>query len=280
MKKYIYIGSLLLLIFIIFNGYSHSDKPVDAATGAPDEVTCVKCHTGDGMNTDGGFITINIGNGIDKYQLNKEYEITVTSSRADISRFGFEIVAVQKSSGKTVGKFKVTDNVRTQKFNAAVITGVREYIGHTALGIDSKTVGSNSWKLNWQAPVDDMGEIIFYSASVMSNANGNRFGDLVYTTFKSINSDVTSTEIAHTTNSFNAYILNDGTISVSYTLEDLSPVFMTLSDTKGNVLQILKNNVETPGAKMEKLPINNYMGGIYFLQYASNQQFYVKKIIF
>lgn len=271
--------SFLFLIFIIFNGYSHSDKPVDAATGAPDEVTCVKCHTGADLNTDGGAVTIDIAGGVNQYQLNKEYEITVTSSRADISRFGFEIVAIQKSSGKSVGTFTVTDNIRTQKFYASVAIGIREYVGHTKLGIDVKTLGSNSWKVNWKAPNSDMGEIVFYAASNMSNANDNRFGDLVYTTFKSINSEVSSTEMENSSNHFNAYFSDDGTISINYTLQDFSTVFITLSDTKGNILQILKNNTETTGAKIDKLPINNYMGGIYYLQFASNQQFYVKKII-
>lgn len=280
MKKYIYICTLLSLGLIIFNGYSHSDKPVDAATGAPDEVTCVKCHTGAAMNTEGGTVTIEIGSGITQYQINKDYELTVTSSRADISRFGFEIVAIQKSTGKNVGEFTATDAVRTQKFNASVVSGVREYVGHTTLGIDVKTAGSNSWKLNWKAPAADMGEIVFFASSVMSNANGNRFGDLVYTTSKSINSEVTATEVESTENLFDAFISNEKTISINYTLKNVSPVFITLSDAKGNVLQILKNNIETAGARLEKFYINDHFAGVYFLQFASNQQSQSRKIIF
>lgn len=101
---------------IICNVVAHSDQPVAASTGAPSENTCVRCHTGMPVNQPDGSLELNFSNNSSFYQLDKEYNISVTASKGSISTFGFEVVALQKSTNKNIGTFGITDTGRTQAF--------------------------------------------------------------------------------------------------------------------------------------------------------------------
>ena len=279
MKKVFGLLVLFCVGAIIFNVIAYSSRPDELSTGAPGETSCLRCHTGAPLNELGGELTINFDNNNSSYQLGKEYEIVVTANKADISTFGFEIVALQKSTNLSVGRFIVTDTLRTQAFSSTLDMDTREYIGHTKLGVEANIVGINTWSFKWLSPTADMGEITFYAASVMSNSSGNRFGDRVYTKHIPISSDVNAVIEPAKISKFIVYALSPDMLKVRYHLASPALTHIRIVDSKGEVLQVLKNTFEDGGDVNEHFAIAPHLPGIYFVQFYAEGKSISKKVI-
>ncbi|TAH27698.1 MAG: T9SS C-terminal target domain-containing protein [Cytophagales bacterium] len=277
-KKTVLTLSLLLGFGSFYVALSHKDKPDDSATGAPGEITCNNCHTGAKVNEGTGSIAINIDNGITGYELGKTYTVSVTVAQASLSTFGFEIVALQKSSGKNAGNFTLKDTKNSQRFTAAVSGQNRVYVGHTLSGIKSDNVGSRVWEIDWTAPSEDMGEVTFYTAGIAANGTGNRFGDFVYSSSTSISPIPTSLEDANLNSDWNV-VVKDKILDISYQLPSSSLVNISLVDTKGNLIQSFKNEAAESGSNSARYDLSQITSGAYLLRFTTKNKNLTKKII-
>ncbi len=179
MKKSMLISVLLVatIAFLSFDFFSNSSflsgggaAPGYAGDPAGGNKTCTSCHSGPDATFISELITSDIP--AEGYTPNTSYSITATVAGSGHSKFGFEVSA-QDSIGTFVGVLNATSPV-----TKLVGTG-NNYITHTSDGTSG--VSTKSWTFDWTSPAEETGDITFFAAFIVSNANLNTSGDTVYT---------------------------------------------------------------------------------------------------
>jgi len=175
------IGSALLSMQ---GAYATSSGPQPGVSGAPElggvpaEMTCTSCHASYSLNPDalGKIELIGLP---ESYAPGQRYTLTFRISHPDASltRWGFQVTAIQKADGQGAGEFVVTDPQNTQRVAGSAH---RQYIEHTLPGTAMGKPGGTSWSFDWVAPARDVGEILFYGAGNASNMDGSKEGDRIY----------------------------------------------------------------------------------------------------
>ncbi len=205
---------VLLLLFAVSTGsaFAFSGGPPNEVTGAPNESTCVQCHTGNDLNVSGGSLMLAIP---ETYEPNEVYTIVVNLSRTGQSRWGFEMTALD-ADGARAGSF-AADEAENTKLSEA---NSKQYIKHTSIGTAQGTTDEHSWEFQWTAPDADIGPITFYAAGNASNGNFNPVDDYIYTEQKEstppipVVADVSLEVVGDT-----ALSTTDAVAGVSYTLK-------------------------------------------------------------
>src|SRR5438046_8668072 len=95
---------LILLLVSFCTVMARSILAIEKITGAPAGYTnapgdlgnCTSCHDGI-LNSGPGILTIDVGGGQTEYIPGQTYLITITIVQSPLSRFGFEIVALNAS---------------------------------------------------------------------------------------------------------------------------------------------------------------------------------------
>ncbi|MDP6583081.1 MAG: leucine-rich repeat domain-containing protein, partial [Anaerolineales bacterium] len=175
-------NSLFLILFIITAscfGYSFKPPTKTGAAGAPDNgETCISCH---GSSGNGSLVVSNLPN---QYKSGEKYTLSIKLSQSGRQRWGFILTALDQN-GNQAGTFESND-ANTQVFSASG----RQYIGHTSSGTAAKQANSNTWLMDWIAPVVDTGKISFYASGNAANNNGKNTGDNGYKTEITIEAEV------------------------------------------------------------------------------------------
>jgi hypothetical protein len=151
-----------------------------AHSGAPGEVSCAACHSGN-PNSGPGSINYLIGNGTLSYSPGELYTILFSMEEDNVNQFGFQTVALKASDNTNVGTFSLTDTDETRLIEDDHNGSDRIYVGHTICGADTDTLGEKQWSFDWQAPDTDIGDIDLYLASLATNHNHSTSGDHTYT---------------------------------------------------------------------------------------------------
>ncbi len=146
--------------------------------GVPAEMTCISCHATYPLNPDtlGKIELLGLPAA---YTLGQRYTLTFRISHPDasITRWGFQVTAIQKIDGQGAGEFVVTDPENTQRVGGLAH---RAYVEHTPAGTAMGKPGGTSWTFAWIAPSRDVGEIVFYGSGNASNMDGSKEGDRIY----------------------------------------------------------------------------------------------------
>ncbi len=166
----------LLSILIIPSAlllYSYSSGSPGGKTGSTGDggTTCTQCHAGTSI-PQSNWITTDIP--VDGYTAGETYTVTVTGTHTGVVKMGFEVTA-ENTSGTKKGMWTLTDATRTKFTNGnAAVT-------HTSAG-NVPSGNTNTWSMDWTAPVAGTGSIKFNAAVNAANGNGNTAGDQIYTT--------------------------------------------------------------------------------------------------
>jgi hypothetical protein len=117
----------------------------------------------------------------DRYQPGERYQLTlrVRHPGPDRLRWGFQISAVDLANYRRAGRFIVTDLLGTQIIGGGF--GDREYLEHTDQGTGIGERETMSWAFDWIAPREVDREIGFFAAANVSNADGAKEGDWIFT---------------------------------------------------------------------------------------------------
>jgi len=189
--------------------FAFSTGPPAARTGAkavaarPAEANCTICHSGSLLNDPSGQLRI-----LDapaNYLANQQYPIRVQLSHTwnpmppEPIKWGFQITAVQATTGDSAGLWILGANAPPDTFRSVKGTGSyarRRYIEHTRNASHpiwpqgSTREGLPSpveWTLTWQAPPGDSGKVYFFAAGNSANGDGASIGsgDFIFTTSES-----------------------------------------------------------------------------------------------
>ena len=145
---------------------AYKDGPPANSTGGFGERSCHACHLDHPLNAEGGKLTVT---GIpDSYAPGQPYRITVTISRTELARGGFQISS-RFADGKPAGTWGALDR------RAQVAEGFAQ---HTSAGSVAVSAGSNSWTLEWTAPAGEA--VQFHAAANASNDDASPLGDFIY----------------------------------------------------------------------------------------------------
>ena len=259
MKKHYFFNFLLLLIPVsAFILMSNSSGRVLGSSGSPGDGgnTCAECHAGGSFSAS---LQITDDIPVGGYDLNTDYNITVTNSSTAASKYGFQVTAEKTSNDSKVGSF--TSGTGSQAFSND------NYLTHTTSGNSQ-----SSWSFTWTSPATDEGEIKFYSASVAANGTGSKSGDQVVTTSTS---GVTTLGIpAAKRLSFKTHpnpALEDVTIQLSSDSEKATVQFY---DYIGRLA--LTKNISSSNDKMN---IKELSSGVYILKVISEDKIGSQKFI-
>ncbi|PJA28891.1 MAG: hypothetical protein CO189_03830 [candidate division Zixibacteria bacterium CG_4_9_14_3_um_filter_46_8] len=261
--KSIAIVMVLLIMPVMALGYSSG--PPDGKTGAPDEGTCVDCHTSFPLNSGDGSLSIS---GPTEYLAGETYIIEVQISDPDQSRWGFEFSPLE------YGSIIISDPINTQMSSS----GGRTYIKHTTAGTYQGTPdGPVSWSFQWTAPATPPDSVIFYAAGNGANGNGNNQGDYIYTTsFTSKlqvtgvneNGDFVPSEAAlhNYPNPFNA------ATKIVYNVPSNSFVNLSIYNLRGQKVETLVSGNQEAGNKSVAWDASGYPSGIYFYRLTAGEK--------
>lgn len=150
---------------------SNSGGREQGLSGSPGDSnqTCTQCHSGGSF---GGAVSITTDIPAGGYQLNTDYNITVSYTGSSASKFGFQIAAEKTSDNSKTGVFSIPGDGMMKTFNG------NQAVTHT---VASYVAGRDSWSFTWKSPSTDVGNVKFYAAGVAANENGSTDGDQVTT---------------------------------------------------------------------------------------------------
>lgn len=176
MKKAILFGSALSLMLVgmsfesierVEKVYNRTAAPAGHSGSPNDGKNCTACHLGT-SEAKTNIITSDIpANG---YVPGSTYTITVTLNNTGTTRFGFQL-SPQNNAGAMLGTWG-PNTTETQVIASKYAT--HKLIGTN--GTDMKT-----WNLQWTAPAAGTGDVTFYGAFNISNADNNTTGDKIWT---------------------------------------------------------------------------------------------------
>ncbi len=193
-NKVIFIGVLVSTILIVAAAPERSSSGAPGGhTGAPDEQTCAAsgCHDDNSVNSGAAVLSLELGKTITSFTPGQTYTIKVKIAETGVDRFGFQLLALDNATQKSVGSFQVTDMGRTQVATTQLFPD-REYLTYTFNGTDA-TANSSEWIVNWTAPTTATTSVSFYAAAVSADDDMTDKGDHVYTTSKMLNRLITPT---------------------------------------------------------------------------------------
>ena len=152
--------------------FGYSSGPPDGRTGSPADglQTCndIGCHNNYALNSGSAAFSISApGN----YTLGETLSISISFGNSSTLKHGFELSALDANNNYAGTFSSVDSNTQTSNGN---------YIKHTSAG--SSQSGNASWNVQWTAPTDGQGVVIFYAAGNEANGDGTNQSDYIYTT--------------------------------------------------------------------------------------------------
>ncbi|MEY2707508.1 MAG: hypothetical protein RIQ91_138, partial [Bacteroidota bacterium] len=179
--KYIKYLFLILSIVLIRDVISYTSGASPAYTGAISEGNCTSCHSSYSLVTSGNqWNRIRITSNIPStgYLPDSTYTITLTYAESGISKFGFQLTALDTTNA-AAGTFSTADS-RTSTSSTSVGGKTRYYIGQTTTGSAKVGTDSTAWTFKWKAPSTNVGKVKLYTTVNAANNNGSDNGDYIY----------------------------------------------------------------------------------------------------
>lgn len=146
-------------------------------TGAPGEGSCTECHAGT-VQSGTGFnnvilVDASTAEVVTEYTPGSTYNVLVTMS-SSATKKGFEVSPRISSDNNTMAGTMTAVSGSTQiKVGAAS----KRFATH----INTSTGAQSGWAFTWVAPATDVGDVIFYLATNVTNNNDNSGGDVIRT---------------------------------------------------------------------------------------------------
>ncbi len=155
------------------------EGPYPNVTGGFGEQSCHLCHLDNPLNDPDG--SVNVSGVPPTFTPGEKYGVTITLTRDDMRRGGFEIAArfaSGRARGKQAGTWTVRD-ARAQLIPGAVDKALT-FVQHNLAGSRTATRGVNTWTIDWTAPAAGLAPVQFNVAANASNNDDSPLGDYIY----------------------------------------------------------------------------------------------------
>ena len=252
--------AVILLVFFLPDEASTNKKgaPIGSTGGPNDIESCSAsgCHDTAADNTGSGAITVTMPA---SYSPGDTVSITVRVEETGARRFGFQATVRRADNTRPVGAIQLTEGI---KFSDAI----GDYVTHDEAVVVNDAV---EWTFGWKAPDQDLGNIVVYAAGVAANANGNRFGDNVYTTSATLPTSVgIEGELPAERFTLQPAFPNPfgQRTTVRYSLSHPEPVSLALYDALGRVVKTFDEGLMSAGTHEILIEAGDLPAGIYFYE--------------
>ncbi len=165
-------AAALLVLPAVLAAYQNG--PIPGVTGGFGEPTCAQCHAGNPPAD--GSLSLDVP---EAYRAGTVYRVRVTLRRTNVSVGGFEIAA-RFAAGERKGSQAGTLRPLDATTRVVTANGV-QYAQHTEAGSRAVRPGTLEWLVEWRAPAQAQGEVVFHAAANASNADFSQLGDAIYT---------------------------------------------------------------------------------------------------
>lgn len=155
------------------------EGPYPNVTGGFGEQSCHLCHLDNPIDDPGGSVAVSGVPAI--FNAGETYAVTITLTREDMRRGGFEIAArfgSGRQRGRQAGVWHIRD-ARAQLIPGAVDKALT-FVQHNLAGSRTATRGVNTWTLDWTAPTGATAPVQFNVAANASNNDDSPLGDYIY----------------------------------------------------------------------------------------------------
>ncbi|MBL4624823.1 MAG: T9SS type A sorting domain-containing protein [Flavobacteriales bacterium] len=241
-----------------------SNGAPSSSTGAPNEGTCgtIGCHDDGLVNAGTASNTFIYNNGIAEYIPGETYTITVRIEDSGIERFGYQLLALNNTDNSNSGSFVITDPLRTQIIDNTVDPQLldRRYATYLYAGTSAVVTGVGEWTIDWTAPVNDVGDVTFYYATLSADNDGTDSGDEFYTnSFVISPSAVLNIEGEHAQKfSVNIYP-NPTTGIVNVELQKEGGSLIEIYNMQGSLIRSVDVSQKIAKINLKELSDGNYM---------------------
>lgn len=271
MKKSLLFGSALAVILLgmsfesverVEAVYNRTAAPA-GHTGSPgDGKVCTACHLGAAAAAKTDIITTNIP--VQGYVPGNTYTITVTLNNPGTTRFGFQL-SPQDLAGNMLGAWGPS-TAETQVING-------KYATHKLVGTNG--TDSKVWTLQWTAPASGTGDVTFYGAFNISNADNTTTGDVIWKTSHTVPEQTSGLEIANKLE-IDAFV--DGSNHLQVRLDDTETrgANIRLVDMNGKQVANWSDVNMIDGSWNAALP--QMTAGIYLVQVQAGNRVGTKKV--
>jgi hypothetical protein len=156
--------------------FAYADGPPPSHTGGFGEQTCHACHFERELGEGAGELTVE---GIpDAYGAGASYSLVVRLEHPGMEAAGFQLASRFASglrAGQQAGELAALDTaVTVLSWGDPPV----RYAQHTAPRMAE--AGSSSWTIEWTAPNESGGRVVFHVAANAANGDASEFGDYVY----------------------------------------------------------------------------------------------------
>ncbi len=245
-------------------------------TGAPDEsgASCTECHSGT-LQDGTGFNSIALVDAatletVTEYTPGSTYNVLVTMN-STANRKGFETTARVLSNNTTAGTMTAVSGSTQIKTGSSS----RKYATH----ITSSTTSQTGWAFTWVAPATDVGDVIFYMASNVTNDNSNSSGDVIRTsqhTFAAV--DNVSVKEAVKAPFSVVYNSKQQTIDLDIDAKQEAVYSLNLVDMSGKSV-LFKRLGKFSGESKEQIYLpENMQAGVYIVHFFEDNHSFSQKI--
>lgn len=278
MNKLYFLSFVGVLSFVTLTSTELNDNGKAGATGSPGESTCNQsgCHTGVGVNSQGGELTFDIPGMTNwEYTPGETYTVNVTMAQAGRSLFGIGLECLQ-ANGDNAGT--LTPGTGTQIKNKTVSGFSRKNIVHTLNG--GASANSHTWTFTWTAPSTDIGDVTFYMACNAANGNDSDTGDHIYSYSQVVTPGAVGIAEQLDIQSLHVYpnpFVNQ--IRLNYFLKQNGQMNIALYDVAGRQVQSLLNENQFSGNHALDFDLSNLSGGQYMIHMSLNGRVLATQLI-
>lgn len=266
--------------------YRKSGGSHPGSTGAPPEnITCAQpnCHSPALVSYNDTIVNkLIFPTSNNTYIPGVTYKITLQVKNPGISRFGFEILALQYATNTNIGEFSIIDSNRTHLIGRSIDNDDRTSVTHSTDGTPAITLGFNEWSFNWTAPSTNEGNVIFYYCTNSTNNNNSELGDAIYTSTFMIEPDL-SNSIAKYIDDKNIIVFFDPKTEqfmINYNLISDEKVTIHINDNLGRTIYQENNLSKIKGAQNDKIAIGkNLSKGLYIINIMVGNAKVSKKVV-
>lgn len=233
-------------------------------TGSPgDGRICTECHGGSATEKT-GIISSDIP--VDGYVPGSTYTITVTLNNPGTTRFGFQL-SPQNATGTQLGSWGGNTS------DVIILAG--KYASHRLASTDAND--TKTWTMQWTAPAAGTGDVTFYGAFNISNANNSESGDQIWKSSMKVSENGASKVADADVLEMKAFVSQSGSLQVQWDGYSNQKASVRLFDMNGKEVAIW-NNVSRENA-LWQAALPQLQAGIYLLQVESAGKSATQKLI-
>jgi hypothetical protein len=203
------------------------------------------------------------------------YTITATVTRANHSKFGFQI-SDQTLAGVTGGQLTSINSAVQIRDSLS-----NHYATHTSAGTTG-TTGSHTWTFQWVAPSSGTGLVRFFGAFNVTNNNNGALGDTIVLDSMTVNESVMGLNaIADVQSDFRIFPNPAADyLTIETSVQHPSDVQIALIDSRGANVSLLFSQADFSGDLKNTFELRGkYSPGIYFLKITAGNKINVERVV-